>query len=103
MKNRMLPLALIAMLSFATAQAQDDADQDTTTIAAADKIPFAGQDQSWQNGADRRTEPSPLQGKFFTGSIMVDVNYPAHVRLLLCRSLSSPHHSGFLYAVCSPR
>ena len=37
-------------------------------------VPFEGQDQTWQNGSDRRTE-SVLQNKFFTGSFMLDANY----------------------------
>lgn len=37
-------------------------------------IPFEGQDQTWQNGADRRNEPV-LQSKYFTGSFILDANY----------------------------
>lgn len=39
------------------------------------KTPFAGMDQSWQNGSDRRTSPPVLATKYFTGSVMIDVNY----------------------------
>ena len=52
-----------------------------TTIAHAqndtikEKIPFVGQDQSWQNGSDRRTAPPVLTTKYFTGSVMIDVAY----------------------------
>ena len=49
------------------AQAQND------TIA--EKIPFDDMDQTWQNGSDRRTTPPILATKYFTGSVMVDVNY----------------------------
>lgn len=37
-------------------------------------IPFEGQDQRWQNGSDRRSEPV-LQSKYFTGAFMFDGNY----------------------------
>lgn len=39
------------------------------------KTPFAGMDQSWQNGSDRRTLPPVLATKYFTGSVMLDINY----------------------------
>jgi hypothetical protein len=39
------------------------------------KIPFDGMDMSWQNGSDRRTTPPVLANKYFTGSIMLDINY----------------------------
>lgn len=39
------------------------------------KTPFSGMDQSWQNGSDRRTSPPVLATKYFTGSVMIDVNY----------------------------
>ncbi|MBS1772936.1 MAG: porin [Bacteroidetes bacterium] len=50
---------------------------DETTVAKSPKpeiIPFEGQDQTWQNGSDRRTE-SVLQSKYFTGSFLFDGNY----------------------------
>lgn len=46
--------------------------QSTDTLKEV--IPFDGQDQTWQNGSDRRTE-SVLQTKYFTGSFMFDGNY----------------------------
>lgn len=45
-----------------------------STKAPAPKIPFDGIESSWQNGSDRR-DSSVLTGKYFTPSIMVDVNY----------------------------
>lgn len=70
MKNKNLLIALCAgMLTTYTASAQSD-----TTKEVVEKIPFEGQDQTWQNGSDRRTSPV-LQSKYFTGSVMVDVNY----------------------------
>ncbi len=49
-----------------------------TTFAQKDsiksQIPFEGQDATWQNGSDRR-DSSVLSGNYFTGNIMVDVNY----------------------------
>jgi len=47
------------------------AQQDTLK----EKIPFDGMDMSWQNGSDRRTSPPVLASKYFTGSVMLDVNY----------------------------
>lgn len=38
-------------------------------------IPFDGIDQSWQNGSDRRDSAVLKCGKFFTPSILIDVNY----------------------------
>ncbi|MBV8253380.1 MAG: porin [Chitinophaga sp.] len=38
------------------------------------KIPFAGIETNWQNGSDRR-DSSIFSGKYFTPSVMVDVNY----------------------------
>ena len=38
------------------------------------KVPYDGIDQTWQNGNDRR-DSSVLQTKYFTPSVMVDVNY----------------------------
>ncbi|MBL0328231.1 MAG: porin [Bacteroidetes bacterium] len=51
-----------------------------TTITVAQKdsiksqIPFEGQDQTWQNGSDRR-DSAVLQTKYFTGSVLLDANY----------------------------
>lgn len=36
--------------------------------------PFAGMDQTWLNGGDRRRAPT-LAGKYFTPTVMVDANY----------------------------
>jgi len=44
------------------------------TDSIKSQIPFEGQDATWQNGSDRR-DSAVLSGKYFTGSIMVDVNY----------------------------
>jgi len=38
------------------------------------QIPFEGQDQTWQNGSDRR-DSAILTSKYFTGCVMVDANY----------------------------
>jgi Putative beta-barrel porin-2, OmpL-like. bbp2 len=44
-------------------------------IAVAQKIPFENIDQTWQNGADRR-DSSIFKGmKYFTPSILIDLNY----------------------------
>jgi hypothetical protein len=39
------------------------------------KIPFDGIDQTWQNGADRRDSSVFKGSKYFTPSIMLDINY----------------------------
>lgn len=39
------------------------------------KIPFEDIDMTWANGSDRRTEPTFKDMKFFTPSLMLDVNY----------------------------
>ncbi len=41
----------------------------------APKIPFDGIDATWQNGSDRRTENIWSEMKYFTPSLMIDVNY----------------------------
>jgi len=41
---------------------------------AKSKTPFEGLDQTWYNGGDRR-DSAVLTSKYFTGSIMMDVNY----------------------------
>lgn len=51
----------------------NDADEDETE-PKKEIVPFEGQDQTWQNGSDRRSEPM-LQSKYFTGSFMFDGNY----------------------------
>jgi hypothetical protein len=61
---------IAAILANVTVFAQEVV-KDTVT----EKTPFEGQDQSWQNGADRRTTSPVLATKYFTGSVMLDVNY----------------------------
>lgn len=43
--------------------------------AFAQKIPFEGIDQSWQNGADRRDSSVFKGAKFFLPSVLIDLNY----------------------------
>lgn len=62
---------LLMLVSTMNLFAQEKEKQDTTVV----KTPFDGMDMSWQNGSDRRTSPPVLANKYFTGSIMVDVNY----------------------------
>lgn len=57
-----------------TESANDDEDQERNPEGKKEIIPFEGQDQTWQNGSDRRSE-AVLQSKFFTGSFMADLNY----------------------------
>src|ERR1035441_1468868 len=40
----------------------------------ASQIPFDGMDQTWLNGNDRR-DSALLQTPYFTGGVMIDVNY----------------------------
>lgn len=54
--------------------AQSKTKQEQVTEPKEEKTPFAGMDMTWQNGSDRRTH-SALQTKYFTGSVMLDVNY----------------------------
>ncbi len=42
---------------------------------AQDKVPFEGIDQTWQNGADRRDSSVFKNMKYFTPSILIDLNY----------------------------
>ncbi len=50
-----------------------------TTLALCgfgqDKVPFEGIDQTWQNGADRRDSSVFKSMKYFTPSILIDLNY----------------------------
>ncbi len=59
-------LFIIAILSF---QAQFSFAQ------SAEKVPFEGIDQTWQNGADRRDSSMFNKMKYFTPSIFMDVSY----------------------------
>ena len=61
----------IAALSCFASFGQEKMEQDTLK----EKIPFEGMDMTWQNGSDRRTSPPVLTSKYFTGSVMIDVNY----------------------------
>ena len=51
------------------------------TFGQADKInqqkgePFENIDQTWQNGSDRRENPVFKEMKYFTPSVLIDVNY----------------------------
>src|SRR5882757_9360810 len=44
-------------------------------VSAQEKTPFEGIDQSWQNGADRRDSSIFKNLKYFTPSILIDINY----------------------------
>jgi hypothetical protein len=63
MKTHLLSVALISFSLCSYAQKD--------TIKS--QIPFEGQDQTWQNGSDRR-DSSVLTNKYVTGIIMVDAN-----------------------------
>lgn len=63
-------ISIVALFSCISGFAQQDAIKDTIK----EKIPFEGMDMTWQNGADRRTSPV-LTSKYFTGNVMLDVNY----------------------------
>jgi len=61
-----LVLAVIFLLGFAIyGRSQDSSDA---------KIPFDGIETNWQNGSDRR-DSTVFHGKYFTPSILMDVNY----------------------------
>ena len=65
--NSIIALAIVGLQfgCLLTAFAQKD--------SIKSQIPFDGQDQSWQNGSDRR-DSSVLTSKYVTGSIMIDAN-----------------------------
>lgn len=64
-------LGIITLISLSSASAQED----TTTVLNKQKgEPLEGMDCSWWNGGDRRSTPT-LAGKYFTPTVMVDVNY----------------------------
>lgn len=67
----------------ANAQASPESPEDPAGVAATFDldgspdtvhVPFAGYDLTWQNGNDRRPHPV-LQTPYFTGSLLIDVNY----------------------------
>lgn len=64
MKNlgRLLTMAMMVIVNYAISQPQQ-------------KIPFEGIDQTWQNGADRRDSSIFQNSKYFTPSILLDLNY----------------------------
>ncbi len=64
MKSQLLSMAFFFCVGGAFAQKDSIKSQ----------IPFEGQDQTWQNGSDRR-DSSVLTSKYVTGIIMVDANY----------------------------
>ncbi|HTN47295.1 MAG TPA: outer membrane beta-barrel protein [Flavipsychrobacter sp.] len=78
MKRQLRLITLFGLLCPSLyAQKADRSETDTTETAAEVKkeiVPFEGQDQTWQNGMDRRSE-TVLQSKYFTGSLMFDGNY----------------------------
>src|SRR5262245_36551042 len=46
----------------------------TDSTVKAPRVPFEGIETNWQNGSDRR-DSSVWQGKYFTPSVMLDLNY----------------------------
>lgn len=64
MKTTLTSIALLTITW--TAFAQKD--------SIKSQIPFEGQDQTWQNGSDRR-DSALLSTKYFTAGIMIDANY----------------------------
>jgi hypothetical protein len=51
------------------------AQKDTSTHVVIGTVqPYKPMDLTWQNGSDRR-DSAVLVGKYFTGSVMIDVNY----------------------------
>lgn len=67
----MTPLIKIIAISLLTPSLLFAQESDSLTT---EKIPFSDIDATWQNGADRRTE-NTFTGKYFTPSILMDVNY----------------------------
>ncbi len=76
MRKQITQVAMLAILGTSVSgyvYAQDE-KKETEQETKKEIVPFEGQDQTWQNGADRRSE-AVLQSKFFTGSVMFDGNY----------------------------
>jgi hypothetical protein len=74
MKSKLLTLAIVVISLSAKAQTQVPlAPKDTTKHKIADQIPYDGQDQTWQNGNDRR-DSSVFHIPYFIPCIMVDAN-----------------------------
>ena len=48
---------------------------DSSAQNSIEKIPFDGIDQTWQNGSDRREFSVFKDMKYFTPSILMDINY----------------------------
>lgn len=44
-------------------------------VLSQEKVPFEGIDQTWQNGADRRDSSVFKNMKYFTPSVLIDLNY----------------------------
>lgn len=77
MYRKTVTLVLLGILCLGnTSKAQtEEPEADSSAVAAILKPePFAFGDFTWLNGNDRRHK-TPLQSKYFTGSVMVDVNY----------------------------
>jgi hypothetical protein len=68
MKTKILFAAIFFVLA---AKAQENNSDSLMKV----KIPFGDIDMTWANGSDRRTEPTFKDMKFFTPSLMIDVNY----------------------------
>lgn len=51
------------------------AQMKTSDSISKPKIPFEGIDVSWQNGSDRRSESIFSNMKYFTPSLLLDINY----------------------------
>lgn len=71
MKTILKLITLYVCISIQHVQAQND----TTLLLNKQKgEPLEGMDFTWLNGGDRRSTPT-LAGKYFTPTVMVDVNY----------------------------
>ena len=69
MKKVILSLAMMAGALCAQAQ-----EEDSTEVSHQKGEPLENMDFTWLNGGDRRPTPT-LAGKYFTPTVMVDVNY----------------------------
>ncbi len=73
--KKLLIVVGIFLISQATAQTIDNEGDGTPTVNNQIGEPFDGIDQTWQNGSDRRTNNIWKDLKYFTPSILLDVNY----------------------------
>ncbi len=74
MKNIFLMISIFILNGFSLASANHNTT-DTPLIHHQKGEPFEGIDMTWANGSDRRTENIWQDMKYFTPSVLLDINY----------------------------